>query len=463
MSGARNLSCSGFLFVATFYYGIDDTKNDGSKLHGAEWDILTRIVSSQLQGALKLHGPGIVALPDDTAFRVEEGTAGEPLSVRPGAALIPHGVGIVWAIKSDPVDIPLSAFLDDGVQVRQFVHVAVRVATVVGAPDTRENAAPLIAISDQEVLDGHLLLAEATFTAGELTALRDRRSFSPALGHNALLSLLLGSGRLCGFNPSVLAPTFDAGTLNITLPAGSRWFIGGKFIELDTDLSIEAPTEATNLWGVLSLDESGLPTVLESDWVSEPPVRGAGVLGKITTDTTQITAFTETTRDIIQTETGKQQRFEAIEARLTLLEGGAPEGGDGSGGFTYVGTAPWLTVPDDSRPTSTVIAEMLDSLKAELVEMIRNGGVRPQQTELSKTLSEMAIVRQEVAKCQLFLRKISNMLDLGLQVELGLERSQSANIVGIPGGTEIYGIGGEFPDHLGATTLTMNADGSVEP
>ncbi|HEY0076833.1 MAG TPA: hypothetical protein VGB77_22305 [Abditibacteriaceae bacterium] len=447
--------------MASFYYGFDDTKNDGTKLHAAEWVHLVRMFSSQLQGALRLHGPGIVAWPDESSFEVEVGGPGEPLTIKPGAAIIPHGVGFVWAFDADGAEIPLSAFLDEeGVQDKQFVHLAVQVASVTGAPDTRENNTPLIAVSDQEVLDGHLLLLEVTLVDGELTLVLDRRKFSPALGRNALLTLLLGSGRITAFDTSLLAPAFEAGTLNITLPANSEWVIGGVYIKLDSALSIEAPSNAAGKWGLLSLDESGLPAVLEDDWLDAPPARGAGVLGKVVSNAVEITALTDTARDIIQTEAAKQQRFEAIEARLTLMEGGD----EGGGGFAYSGMASWLPEPDDSRQTKTVISEMIAALRTELITMISNGGVRPHQTDLSHVIGESAIMRQEIAKIQLFLRAISTLQELDLNVELGLERSQSANIVGIPGGTEIYGVGNNsFPDHLGASTLTMNADGTVEP
>ncbi len=447
--------------MATFYYSFDDTKNDGSSLHGAEWDALTRIFSSQLQGALRLHGPGVVALPDATSFQVTAGGAGEPFVVNAGSALIKHGVGIVWCLANDETEIPLSA-LSDGDQ--NYIHVAVQVAVAVavGAPDTRENATPIFAVSDEETLDGHELLAQITFEDDAILLVVDRRRFSPALGHNPLLALLFGNGRIAGFDTAIGAPTFDAGTLNITLPAGSQWIISGTFVQLDSDLTIEVPANAAGLWGKLSLDESGLPTVLEDDWLSVAPARGVGVLGNVTSDATQITAFTDTARDIIQTEAAKQQRFEAIEARLTVVEGGG-----GGGGSTYTGLGLWLPDPGDSRQTYIVIAAMIAALRAELLALIRDGGVRPQQTDLAKLIGENAIMRQEIAKCQLFLRKISGLLDLDLMVELGLERSQSANIVGIPGGTEIYGAGGSvgatFPDHLGASTLTMNDDGTVEP
>ncbi len=199
---------------------------------------------------------------------------------------------------------------------------------------------------------------------------------------------------------------------------------------------------------------------------------GRWCLGKVVTDGVGAVSVDTVYTDSIPNLATMKALIDALTTRVEMLESagggeGGGGGGGGGGGFAYAGVAPWLPDPADDRQTYIVIAAMLAALRAELMALIRDGGVRPQQTDLAKLIGENAIMRQEIAKCQLFLRKISGLLDLDLMVELGLERSQSANIVGIPGGTEIYGAGGSvgatFPDHLGASTLTMNDDGTVEP
>ena len=112
---------------------------------------------------------------------------------------------------------------------------------------------------------------------------------------------------------------------------------------------------------------------------------------------------------------------------------------------------------------------MLDNLAAELRKEIASGGTRPMQTPTDVLRHEHAITRQETGKAQMLLRALIAQLQadsvaVTLPVDLGLERSQSANIVRLSANTPIYGIGtNDYPDYLVTTNLTQNPDGSFEP
>jgi hypothetical protein len=277
----------------------------------------------------------------------------------------------------------------------------------------------------------------------------------------------LGNGRLVQNDFAAGAPELTPSpSLAILLPAGSKLRIAGQEYTLEEDVLLDGAPQNFTGYCVPSVvwDEDSQSYLWSAGWVGERPALGSGVLCQVTTDADQVLTI-----DSSEEESDVIPWLPVLLARLRTLNAGG-SGGEG-GGFAYSGAAPWLPAPDDSRQTSVVIAALIDAVRADLTAMIQSGGIRPQQTDLSKLISENAILRQEVGKCQLFLRAISALLDLDLQVELGLERSQSANIVGIPQSgvpaAEVYGagdaLGASFPDHLGATTLTMNDDGTVEP
>jgi hypothetical protein len=347
----------------TEYYAFDDTKQDGSKLHGGEWDALTRIVDSQLQGALALHGPGVAAIPDLTSLLVEEDAGGVILN--PGACVLLHSTkGHVFARVPQTKVISGADFPNQN-SGQNFVHVALRVALTSGAPDTREDATPVLALSTFDSLDGHELLAQVTLAGGVVTDVVDRRRFLPGLSKNALWSLFFGAGRITGSDRTSGAAVKVPGQLRITLPAGSSWFIEGQFILLGDDVEIDVPdNEAAGVWGVLSIDDAGLPTVADDDWLSVAPARGVGVVGLVKTSATEVLSIEESTRDIIQPEPAKQARFEAIEDLIAQLSGETDGGGGGGGGTGDVTLAMW-----------NALKGRVDALELELAALKKSLGV----------------------------------------------------------------------------------------
>lgn len=348
-----------FFYPMTPHYNFDETKNNGSKLYAAEWDALVSIVDAQLQGALALHGAGVAAIPDETSLLVEEDAGGVLLN--PGACVLLHTIhGHVWAKVKTPRLIGGASFLNPN-SSQNFIHIAIQVAATAGAPDTRHNATPVVAVSTFDTLDGHELLAQVTLQGGVVTDVVDRRRFLPGLSRNALWSLFFGAGRITGSDRTVGAAVPVAGALRVTLPAGSTWYIGGRFIELEQDLDIDVPENAAaGVWGLLSIDDAGLPTVAEDDWLAVAPPRGAGVLGLVKSDATKVLSISDTTRDIIQPEPAKQTRFETIESMIDTLSGGTG-GGEETGGVTL---AMW-----------NILKGRVDALEAELTTLKNSLGV----------------------------------------------------------------------------------------
>ncbi|RYX84248.1 hypothetical protein EON83_11170 [bacterium] len=341
--------------MATRYYGIDNTKQDGSKMHGAEWDFLVDLIDAQLQGVLELHGAGVVALPDANSLLVEPDTTG--VSVRPGVAVLFHTVyGHVFAKVEQEETLDGSKF-EEGIN---YVHLSLQIASVVGAPDTRATQTPELSVSDEEALDGHEPLAQVTIVGGAVTEVKDLRRVRSA---NQLWSRFFGAGRVTGFNRTALAAAKVADSLVLLLPEGSTWFIAGQLVTLDFDVPIPVPANRT-AWGVLSLDDAGLPTVAASDWFDVEPPRGVGVVGRIVSGATSITTLDGTARDTIQTEGGKQARFEALETLVAALGAG--------------------TDPDDpDAPPPQVTVAMFNTLKMEV-----NGRLDAIEAKLA-TLSDL--------------------------------------------------------------------------
>ena len=156
-----------------------------------------------------------------------------------------------------------------------------------------------------------------------------------------------------------------------------------------------------------------------------------------------------------------------VAERLARLEG--PASGDTPNNVPLKYLSQLQYSAADTRPANEVIEEKLLLLEAKLMLQIASGGQRPQQTSLDQITHEHAITRQEAGKTQYLLRRLVEELqvshpDVQLPVEIGLNRSQSANVLGTSAHTPVYGHNNpSTPEYLGPTSLTPQPDGSLEP
>ena len=250
---------------------------------------------------------------------------------------------------------------------------------------------------------------------------------------SALLAAFLKNGRISGISPT-LPPS---PSLTVTLPDGFQWVQDGQLITVDGDTSVG--TVPQNFDGYASLTATWDDGIEDWDYQlstsTTKPAAGTGIIAKVTSDTTTVTAIdtTEAETDVILT-------MPDIVSRLSSLTGG------GSGGAAAAELLPWQLAPGDTRDTVTVVTALLEALSAELTDMINSGGnVKPMQQITDILTHELAIARQST---------------IALQPPAG-ERSASANIEKTVEG--IYGDGSDgHPDHLLDSTMDLNEDGEFE-
>lgn len=284
--------------MSTRYYGLSDNFQNSATTYDAT-DIvrLHRIVDSQLNGALRVIGEGVVPQPDQTSFLVTPGT-GLSVSVAPGMAIISRAA--LGAVFAELRTATLLSGLTPNSTLYVFVAVQIRVAT--SDNDTKETSVPVFSVSTSSTLSNGLLLAKVVTTsnAATVTDLRTMQSGDE--------SSLRGSGRVAALDKSIGAPAIVANTLQVKLASGNVYYVGGKRVALATDVFLDVPL-SSSVWGVLSLDSSGSVGVT---WSSVKPLSGVGIIGKVTSDSTQVTALDLADEDIIQPHWVIQARLRAI-------------------------------------------------------------------------------------------------------------------------------------------------------
>jgi hypothetical protein len=236
--------------------------------------------------------------------------------------------------------------------------------------------------------------------------------------------------------------------------------LGGCFLHLDVELLLDDLEPDTDLYIFAALDigedndsrESAAPIILVQEGDA---CDGGALLARRNADGTvddlrepfSIDALLNRTTQL-EDDLGydaSERTKGSVAARLNLL------GGD-EGGAVVAFLEQLKYSVADPRNAVVVIEEKLAILKAELLEVIQNGGTRPRQTPLDQLFHEHALTRQMAIR----------LGTLSPVTEADAERSQSANVVGRADGS-IYGDGSlDHPDFI-ATNLTINADGSLEP
>lgn len=262
---------------------------------------------------------------------------------------------------------------------------------------------------------------------------------------------LLGAGRIAGLDylsGDATAPrTPSSPSLTLELP-NAKWFVEGQKIEIDDPFDFLViggvpADQAAGVYGYVSLsDNDDAPleitpehwsTTLRPAWTAA----GLACVGLVKTDDTTVLEIDATHADVILPNPVIRQWLKSLSAPVS---GGGT--GDGIGRGDII---PWNLA--DTRDIVTVVLALIAALRAEVEDVISNGGRRPMATHVDQLMHELAIVRQIA----------------GLDHPTELERSQSANILGVDDGS-VYGDGtNDHPNHLGPTTLTLNEDGSFEP
>jgi hypothetical protein len=158
-------------------YGLPLSVITGQKIGGAIFTRFFNVINAQLQAALSELGPGVVFAPDETSFQVSK--VGNGLTVAPGVANILHSEYGIIAVESDTDEIPEG---DTTLSATNYVFAQlILVDDLVsgdspGDEDSRETMSVRFVLSDQDELEGGLLLAQFPVAGdGTIGTVVDRR------------------------------------------------------------------------------------------------------------------------------------------------------------------------------------------------------------------------------------------------------------------------------------------------
>jgi hypothetical protein len=168
--------------VATRNFGLSTQLASIAAYAPIEVSFLHRFVDTQLTGALRSIGTGVLDDPDDNSFKVSAGTTSASWTLAPGTAIVSEEIGSY--VRSVWLCLPIQATFtpDDDTEwelgLEGFIHIFVKRISQAqegqGNLDSRTTGLPDVSIGLVEDVDGGLLLARIAPDG----TIEDRRAFT---------------------------------------------------------------------------------------------------------------------------------------------------------------------------------------------------------------------------------------------------------------------------------------------
>lgn len=239
-----------------------------------------------------------------------------------------------------------------------------------------------------------------------------------ALDLGILLTGVFGAGRLgAGGAPQ----TTSALALQLSPSAGQppvRYLVEGQVFEFEESETVvlDLPAGLQGALGFASIDPDD-PTrlvVLADDWYPSTITlaqkaallaSGKPCIGQVTTSAIGITAYDASACSVIESASALSLRQDALEARISILEGGeAGEGSGGPSGASYASLLPFEReidgtpeAPADIRATSIVVRDFFELAKAYTDEAVATGGIKLHNPPLDLVFEHLALLWDALA------------------------------------------------------------------